>query len=282
MGDGYRGPIVDMIGYAGRIYVALDGGDDNYSSILLYNELGWHQAYIAPKAGKRIRTLAIQTMPETAIDRLYFSEGDDIAFIGIDLNPTENENFRYTPYGQVQIGDISLNRREIYKYFDEVDIRGVWPSLTGVRVEYTAALGHRVWQGEVTSDDTVSLGVADKQLRSLKLDLWTKNPEATPEVDSTVIKILEHKPVKWGYSWTMLVSNDKRSFGGRTSGTTVSTDISNLQAIVNDPIPIALTTNQPGAESLTVKLISMDWNPIELSSDGSVSKAVVQLTAMDT
>jgi len=88
-----RGEIASMIMYGEWLLVAIDGGIDNTSSILLYNKLGWHEYYRAPAAGMRITKMFIQPMPEDKMDRLWFNEGGDIVWVGIDFSPSTNENY---------------------------------------------------------------------------------------------------------------------------------------------------------------------------------------------
>jgi len=65
-----RGPISAMVGYPGKIFVAIDAGDNGYSSVL--DSSGWHERYRAPK-GYRITSMIYQVIPGNVPDRLWIS-----------------------------------------------------------------------------------------------------------------------------------------------------------------------------------------------------------------
>lgn len=82
------GDVSGMVGHPGRWYMAIDAGPSGYSSIFVNNGRGWHEYYRAPK-GQRIRGgLFIQPVPGTDHpDRLWFSQGSDLAYLQVYPNP---------------------------------------------------------------------------------------------------------------------------------------------------------------------------------------------------
>ena len=118
-----QGPIVDMVGYPGVFFVAIDGGTANYSSILLYNQLGWHNIYRAPVKGKRIRNLYFQVIPGTTIDRLWYSEGTDVGWLPFPsdtLDPYRDSNYKYTTEGWLTTSWFYANLQDVQKVFKSI------------------------------------------------------------------------------------------------------------------------------------------------------------------
>jgi len=91
-----RGPIVAMTGYPGKFFAAIDAGSSGYSSIL--DSDGWHERYRAP-LGQQIKAMAYQTIPGTALHRLWIYQGNDMIYLpfpGNTANELEDANYPYT------------------------------------------------------------------------------------------------------------------------------------------------------------------------------------------
>jgi hypothetical protein len=121
--DDRKGVIVDLVSYPGRLYAALDGGTNNYSSILCYNQSGWHEIYRAPEKGKRIRNLYLQaTQPLSKVERLWFTEGSDIVWLPISLRPYYDDDYRYTHETIVETGWFNMGFVDIPKFFKSIKL----------------------------------------------------------------------------------------------------------------------------------------------------------------
>ena len=95
-----RGNIVAMSGYPNRFYAAIDGGYTGFSSILCYNNLGWHELFRG-LPGSQITSLSAQIIPGDTVDRLWFTCGPSMYWMPLSINPRNDENMTYNTGGQV-------------------------------------------------------------------------------------------------------------------------------------------------------------------------------------
>lgn len=131
-----RGRPSDMVVYGDHLYMAVDGGENNTSSILCYTGTGWHEMYRAPFPGLRIMSLHVQPIPGVGnVDRLWFSCGSDVAWIPLALDPTTFNNitnylvghttyhasvdhfYSFNPVGYLDMSKMWVNRQMIDKLF---------------------------------------------------------------------------------------------------------------------------------------------------------------------
>ncbi len=95
-----RGPIVDLVPAIGWMLAAVDGGPSGQSSVLAYNDRGWHTLFRGPAkalsdfsrlSNPRIRSVHWQSVSgEYALNFLWFEMGGDIWFMRMprkSLNP---------------------------------------------------------------------------------------------------------------------------------------------------------------------------------------------------
>ena len=214
----HQGPIVDMVGYPGMFFAAIDGGTANYSSILVYNQLGWHNVYTSPVKGKRIRNIYIQVIPGVTLDRLWFSEGTDVAWLGLPsdtLDSSKDSNSRFTAQGWLVTS---------WFYANLQDVRKIWKSLTLFEENHAGAgpLIQVHYQLD-DSDDT---------------DAWTGLPLFEDVFDESPT---EEK--KFGSTYTI---NGRRVrlrliFNANRSSDTGNTKTGKLKASVIDSLPVVAT-----------------------------------------
>jgi hypothetical protein len=115
-----KGNIVDAVSAPGRIYIAIDGGNAWFSSILLKRGRAYHEVFRAPFAGQRIRRLHIQTIPGRQPDRLWFSMGSDVCWIPLpsDMgNAYYDEFYPYCHEGVVTSSWHHMRLKDIKKLF---------------------------------------------------------------------------------------------------------------------------------------------------------------------
>lgn len=112
-----RGVVSSIVSVSGWLFVAVDGGANNFSTILVYNGMGWHEIYRGWAAGVRIRNLAWQPCPE-ARGRLWFDVNGDIACMEFPLwaaNPLHDSNQDYTPEAVLTTASYDNHDQQLYK-----------------------------------------------------------------------------------------------------------------------------------------------------------------------
>ena len=289
-----RGNIVDMVGYAGRIYAAVNGGDSNYSSILLYNGLGWHEVYRAPATGMEIRKLWIQPIPGQYIDRLWFSEGDELLWIGIDLNPITNSNYRYCPCGEIQMSSIYAGMPGVEKVFVSMKVIGdnFATDSEYVRVQLRQDSGYYYQNAgligvfDTSPSETINASyygyvtytaIVFKPVLLLK----TSYSAETPQMNAVVVDLIEHQPVKWSYTWTMFLSDEKETRQGASAHTRIETDWNLLKTHCNSADPVILNSPFSYADDIYVKLVSVKPRSVLADDRTQIESAVVTCMAVD-
>jgi hypothetical protein len=170
---GYVSCIVSAVGW---LFFVIDGGADNYSSIILWNGMGWHEVFRGWATGVRIRNAAWQ--PNIgARGRLWFDVGGDLAYMTFPLyaaNPLKDTSLPFHHEGVLVTSAYGAGDRMLYKILGTLRIlldRG------SVEVDYqtNANVGTSTWTALgtastiPTSDLTLNLGEIFKVRFRLRL-----------------------------------------------------------------------------------------------------------------
>jgi len=298
-----RGTITSMVMYGEWLLCAVDGGTDNMSSILLFNQLGWHEYYRAPAAGVRITDLFIQPMPGDYVDRLWFNEGADLVYLHIDVNPVKNDKFRYAFSSWVEMATVYGEMSEVEKFFhsikmitDECDtthyISAVPRDPDGYNVGTSPPTGETVetlW-GTFTSTPVDEnridqfWGMEYFTLRRLRIHLGLHTTRATlfPILRGIVIDYLEHLPISWSYTMRLVTGDSRKSQAGEKSLDRAEDDIATLLTWVNSAEPVRIFTPFSYATDFQAKLTSVtDIVPLGYQAKSGKELTMFVLTAVD-
>ena len=245
-----QGPIVCMVGYPGRIYAAVDGGDDGYGSVFCYNSGGWHEIYRSRFIGRRIRKLYIQSVPGYIHSRLWISEGSDILWIPIAINPLRDANFKYIHESAVISSRIYGGLQDVAKFFKSVKLatRNLTTGIE-VQVDYRTDV-NTAWTRVVGAYD--SSPYEEQNLSSaydvsgrwieLRTVLQTNNNTITPEIFAWVLKAIEREEGKYANTYTFRVKDWDRDIMGNPLDYTVSSFMSSLETMINSPLPLLMNS----------------------------------------
>ncbi len=123
MPDGRKGYVSCIVSAVGWLFFVIDGGADNYSSIISWNGMGWHEIFRGWAEGVRIRNAYWQANVN-ARGRLWFDVGGDLAYIEFPryaANPMEDSNstdgINYMPEGTLITPTYSAGDEHLYKVF---------------------------------------------------------------------------------------------------------------------------------------------------------------------
>lgn len=265
-----RGSISDMVGYPGRIYAAVDpgGNSQNWSSILLYNGVGWHEVFRHPRNVKRIESMHIQPIEGDYVDRLWFSAGADIMYLDIDLKPETNSYYRYTPESMIETGWIYYGKRDVDKYWAKLKIyfdrmEGDTGEATNVFVQYKVD-NDSDWNdiGTYTQVSGESKSIGDKVVGKrikFRYVLRTSDLRYTPILISAVVEFIEQVDVKDSYQIPFLVQDNKITLQGRPSFDRLEDNYDKLKEWINSPSPVYVRSVDP-------RLNGKQLKPLELNS----------------
>jgi hypothetical protein len=245
-----QGAIADLAGYPGRIYAALDGGDNGYSSVMCYNRGGWTEIYRSRFTGRRIRKIHIQSIPGFNHSRLWISEGSDILWIPIAVNPLRDTDFRYTYESAVITSRIHGGMQDIAKFFKSVKMATKnLGSGVQLQVDYRTDVDS-AWT-RITSAFTTS-PYQEKDLSSshdvsgrwieLRIVLQSEDNTITPEVFAWVLKAIGREEGKYANTYTFRVKDWDRDLQGDPIDETVSGFMGKFETMINDPLPISMAS----------------------------------------
>ena len=149
---GYISCIVSAVGW---LFFVIDGGGSNYSSIVAYNGMGWHEIFRGWAAGVRIRNAHWQPNIGTR-GRLWFDVGGDLAYMTFPLfaaNPLKDTTLPFHHEGVLVTSTYDNNDRTLYKVLSALRIlldRG------SVEVDYqlNANVGTSTWTPLGTASTT--------------------------------------------------------------------------------------------------------------------------------
>ena len=120
-----KGEITHMISFPGRIFAAIDAGEGGVSSIQCYNQIGWHEIYRSSSTGLRITRMFVQVIPGASA-RLWFSEGEEINWLPISLNPQTQNDHKYHASGELITAWVYGGYKEIKKFLKHNLVHRTW------------------------------------------------------------------------------------------------------------------------------------------------------------
>ncbi len=295
-----QGPVSAMVGYpGGDIYAAVDGGSDNYSAIYLYSGGGWHQLYRAPRVGERIRSLCIQVIPGDTSDRLWFSQGRDLCWIPISLNPWLDSNYTYTHEGWIETG---------WMYANLKNIRKLWKSLQlfmeNVSSNYYAKADYKKdndssWtaiSGTFDTDPIEELNLSsstppDVRGRRIKfrIRLYSLVSSGTPRIKTALVEGFAIIPVKYNYQWmTKLTEKDLSvnlqgeedlTLGQYSSVEAAQTALDSWAA---NATPLTMRTVYSPYDNKTVVMDAIPMRPTSLNSEDQIEEHLIMVSVNET
>jgi hypothetical protein len=212
--DTRRGYVGDMKGYIGRFFYNNDVRD-GYSSILeSSNGADHHETYRCDTAGKRIRNIFIQVIPGDAADRLWFTEGEDIAWLplpGNTLREDSDDTFMFTHEAVLETGWMVGQEQDAVKIFSAVKL--TTENLSSNRkIEWDYKTDdNSTWTPVSTAFTSspvqeISLNVSCKRLK-LRFRLQTNDNTETPIIKSMMVSATTRPETRWTYSFNTFVTD---------------------------------------------------------------------------
>jgi hypothetical protein len=217
-----QGPVSCLISYPGRIYASVDGGDSGYSAIYCRAGNGWHEIYRAPRPGERIRSMYIQSIPGIKSDRLWVSQGADVLWLPINLNPWADTAYRYHCEAHVVTGWVYLSLQDVQKQWKSLKLfcENLTAGAQYIQADYQLD-GDTTWTAISGNFDSVPVeeinlstatppNVQGRRIR-FRLRLYTTDAAKSPRVNVVSIQGYAITPVKYGYTLTAKISEDDLS-----------------------------------------------------------------------
>jgi hypothetical protein len=241
--------------YPGRVLIAFDAGDGT-SSVLYRKNHGWHEFYRAPLAGERIRKVHIFAREDTS-DRVYISQGADILWVPISLNPESDGDYEFTNFGEIITSRIYGGMRETEKYFHALTtVQEAHPSgsqYAYIKIDYRTSESPATWVN--ISDDFSDIPRERNELASthdvvgrwiqFRIRFETDVCTYSPVLIATILDALERLDSNNTYTYYVKIKAgyDIQMGSGAQEALTGEQKFDQIETWVDDPKPLTLKSN---------------------------------------
>ena len=283
-----QGTPVSMTSYPGRIFTAIDANTGK-SSVLTMRGTAWSEVFRG-RTTHRIRSVYLQAIPGTNVDRLWFSMGSDILWVPISLNPFNETDFTYHHEGRLITSWI---------YAGMMDVQKLWKSLKvfaeNVGANYYIVVDYQkdvetTWTEIGTFDtapveeiDIASTIPAGKRIR-FRLRFISNDVSESPRVKAIVTEGVAFVPVKDQYAFSFALKKGLERIdidGLHDDSRTPAQDHATLRGWANDGQVLTFACQVPMADSKTVWINPNSLTPLRLVPDVDEEIYVCQLTAIE-
>ncbi len=295
-----QGPIVEMEGYPGVFFCAVDGGTANYSSILVTSgSRDWHELYRAPQTGQRIRNLFFQVIPGSTVDRLWFSQGTDVLWLPFPsdtLDPFRDSNYLFTHEGHLITSWMYADMQSIQKFFKSVRVFGEAYSSSAIFIEcdyqtdgdtetsaWTAVNGTfdtvPVEEIDLVSDSVAS-AVTGRRVR-FRYRFYTNSNSSTPRMKATVAEMFGKIESKYSYSFSFRAMDFDEDLQGRLSSDRVEVLTNKLEDWASSAQPLTFGNWHSPFDGKTVSLVSVELDPVDADPEAQEEELLGSATVLE-
>ena len=207
-----QGRVSQIISYPSNFFISIDA-EDGYSSVMQFNQSGWHEIYRAPNKGERIFDMGFQPIYGPRPDRLWLNVGDDVVWLSMPskiLYAIQDQYAEYThesvlvsawhTAGMTDIEKLWQTMKIMADYLDgkncwieadyQTDEEEIWHPIENW---YTVSPSHK-------EDLNPSGSVNGKKLR-YRLRLQTTDYHKTPKVNVVVLEAVGRVDIKMSYNF---------------------------------------------------------------------------------
>lgn len=248
---GRRGAPAKMLAWTDNIIVAVDAGDGNTSSVMLYNGRGWHELYRAPKYGIRIRDIAVQVVPDRP-DRLWINLGDEAIYVPLSTNPLTESRYYHKHFGYLETAMITGGMQDVIKYIHSLKLATEYltPGYYTIQADYKLA-GENDWtpiEGEIDTSPYDELAISedyDKTTRwlNIRYRLYSRSINTTPVIYGSVLQTMMFSQVKHVYSLTFRLKDKDVDLLGDRDGIGFMDKFNQLDTWVQGALPVLFNSN---------------------------------------
>lgn len=284
-----RGFITSMQGYIGRFFYNYDVLE-GYSAIFeSASGTDHHEVYRCDTPGKRIRNLFIQVVPGDTADRLWFTEGDDIAWLplpGNTLKEDTDDTFRHTHEGYLETGWIYGAERDAVKAFHSVKLLTENTS-SNRKIEWDYRTDENTaWTPSATAFTSapvqeISVNVSAKRIK-FRFRLQSNDNTETPQIREMFVSATTRPETR--YTYTMMTSIDDAGIdlqGNQATGDRAATILSVLDTWMENNTNLTMRSVFSPYDNKTVLLEPVVTSPINFIADESLERLAATLILIE-
>lgn len=214
--DGREGVFSAMDAYLTLPIFAVDAGEDGVSSVLAFDDIGWHELFRGYGVGKRIQMVCVQPCPGTR-NRLWIECGSELIYIEMPLrraSPRLDSGMKYNHESVIESAIIDMGTASDLPKF----IKHVVATVSNLNAE-----GMEIFVDYQTDDDChtstwtyagmmtespearLHLGLANAKRFCYRLRINTDDATQTPDIEGIVPNGYARTPLK--LVWTMRIKS---------------------------------------------------------------------------
>jgi hypothetical protein len=289
----YQGNIVHAVDYPSGVICAVDGGDSGYSSVVFYNESGWHCIYRAPRIGLRIRRLYLQAIPgNPPVQRLWISQGADVLWVPISINPVNDSSYCFIWEGVVTTSYFSSGMLDVNKFYKSLKLKAKNLSTAGCTVlaQYRAD-ENTAWISLPTAFDTspgqekdmtADYSLTGKQLQ-MRLILRTSDTTKTPTLLASVLNAFVIDPVKFTFTMNFRAADRDVDLNSDFDPVGAKVKIDQLNAWIADGKPLTMNSCSDLYDNKILFPLRQPVKPLEVvEEEGGREVHICQIMLLET
>ena len=287
--DERRGFITSMQGYVGRFfenYDVLEG----YSCIMESTSgTDHHEVYRCDTPGKRIRQLFIQVIPGDTADRLWFSEGDDIAWLplpGNTLKEDTDDTFRHTHEAVLETGWIYGAEQDAAKIFHSVKLF-LENATANRKVEWDYRKNDETtWTAVSTAFTTtpvqeIAINISAYRIK-FRFRLQTNDNTETPIIRAMIVSATTQPEVRYTYTMNTLLEDSGVDIQGQEDTTqAAATTLSTLDTWVTNKTILTMNSVFSPFDNKSVFLEPVVTQPLSITYDESRERLTATLNLVE-
>ncbi len=219
-----RGPISSICPVMSWLFASVDGGSTGYSSIFCWDGSGWHNTFVAPVAGWRIRNIWWQPNIN-GNNKLLCDCGGNIIYIDFPketLNPLNDTEATYQHESVVISSTFDFNKTQLNKFFKELAVttnKMTSSQYIEVDIQTDDDIDTDNWTYKGTAynvtNSIVPLDEGAKKMIRYRLRMNTESATFPPIILCTILKGYMRDPVKSLWNITIQASSIQLDRRGR-------------------------------------------------------------------
>lgn len=224
--NGREGTFSAFCTYINIVFAAIDAGTDGESSVQAWDGLSWHEVFRAPKAGMRIRDIALQPI-SAARSKLWIDCGGELIYIKLPLNkanPLNDPVQSYQHEGVLVSSTIDMGTAsKLPKFIKELTATVSNLNGAGIRVEVDYQLDQKIGKDgyanwitaqpfNFSPEDVVKIGEKCTQFR-YRLRLQTDSDLIPPDIKGIIPSGHARGPFKLVWNFQIVVGEGRSPSG---------------------------------------------------------------------
>lgn len=281
--SGRNGPIVDLLPLPGMVLAVVDGGNTGYSSIMLYNTLGWHEVIRGAQNG-RMAGVWYEVLADGEI-RLWYNEGGSLCYANMSaltFDRSLDSRMDYAATGEMVTLWAGTDLADVPKIWHEVAI--FWERAGATLTLYYQRDNETAWTsvGSTTTDGVVRFALGNVSAKRLRLKIGLARGSTTtqtPVLHAITIEAVGRVGVKHAYQTHAVLEPQAVTVNGRADGVDVAEVLAKLDAWSGATTALTLRHTLAEFDSKTVVLEPVAYRLVQ--ADAVQTRRVVGVSLVE-